>query len=160
VRFSGSVDINAARERVWAFVTDPRQVGQCGPGVDSIEVLDATHFRATARVGIGFFRPRLVVDLEIAEQDSPNRAVLRARGKAPGGGAEATAAMQLSGPPEGPTRMDWSADVTLAGALASLGERVLGDGGVVADVVPVTMGRDDQAKRPFPRRELVRDPAQ
>ena len=33
MQFSGTVDIAAPRDRVWAFVIDPNQVGQCGPGV-------------------------------------------------------------------------------------------------------------------------------
>jgi carbon monoxide dehydrogenase subunit G len=33
--------------------------------------------------------------------------------------------MVLSGPPEGPTTMDWSADVQVAGTMASLGARLI-----------------------------------
>ena len=50
MRFEGTVDDQAApRDRVWAFVIDPNQVGQCGPGVESIEVIDDTHFKARRR---------------------------------------------------------------------------------------------------------------
>jgi carbon monoxide dehydrogenase subunit G len=121
VKFSGSVDIAAPRDRVWAFVIDPHQVGRCGPGVDSVEVLDPTHFRATAKVGIGFIRARLAVDMEFVDQQPPDRARMTARGRGPGGVVEATASMQLTGPPAGPTRMSWSAAVELSGSLASLG---------------------------------------
>lgn len=125
MKFSGSVDINAPRDRVWAFVLDPNQVGQCGPGVESIEVIDETHFKATAKVGIGFISARFAVNMEMAEQVPPDRAVIKAHGQAPGSAVDATAEMQLSGPAEGPTRMDWSADVALAGTLASLGARMI-----------------------------------
>src|SRR3954471_20414077 len=63
MKFAGTVDIAAPRDRVWAFVIDPNQVGQCGPGVESIEVIDATHFKATAKVGIGFISARFLVPL-------------------------------------------------------------------------------------------------
>ncbi len=49
MQFRGSVEIAAARDRVWSFLMDPQQVGSCGPGVESIEVVDADHFRARAR---------------------------------------------------------------------------------------------------------------
>ena len=49
MKFSGTVDINAPRERVWAFLMDPDQVGPCGPGVETIEIVDETHFKAKAR---------------------------------------------------------------------------------------------------------------
>lgn len=125
MQFSGSVDINAPRDRVWAFVLDPNQVGQCGPGVESIEVVDDTHFKASAKVGIGFITARFVVNMEMAEQQPPDRAVIKAHGQAPGSAVDATASMQLSGPADGPTRMDWSADVALSGTLASLGGRMI-----------------------------------
>ena len=35
MHFEGSVPIKASREKVWAFVIDPEQVGQCGPGVEN-----------------------------------------------------------------------------------------------------------------------------
>ena len=74
MRFEGTVEIAAPRDRVWAFVIDPNQVGQCGPGVESIEVVDATHFNATAKVGIGFISARFQVELELAQLEPPNRA--------------------------------------------------------------------------------------
>ncbi len=125
MQFSGSVDIRAPRDRVWAFVIDPNQVGQCGPGVESIEIVDATHFNATAKVGIGFISARFRTQMEMADQRPPDRAVIKAHGQAPGSAVDATAQMTLSGPPEGPTRMDWSADVALSGTLASLGSRLI-----------------------------------
>jgi len=125
LNFSGSVDIRAPRARVWSFVTDPNQVGQCGPGVESIEVVDESNFKATARVGIGFVTARFVVRIQMADQQPPDRAVIKAHGQAPGSAVDATAEMQLSGPPEGPTRMDWTADVALAGTMASLGARLI-----------------------------------
>ncbi len=125
MNFSGTVDIAAPRDRVWSFVIDPNQVGQCGPGVESIEVVDETHFKATAKVGIGFISARFVVSLETAEQEAPERSVIKAHGQAPGSAVDATAEMRLSGPPEGPTRMDWTADVTISGTLASVGARMI-----------------------------------
>ncbi|HZC33099.1 MAG TPA: carbon monoxide dehydrogenase subunit G [Candidatus Bathyarchaeia archaeon] len=125
MKFSGQIDINAPRDRVWAFVIDPNQVGQCGPGVESIEVIDATHFKATAKVGIGFISARFIVNMELAEQQPPDRAVIKAHGQAPGSAVDATASMTLSDGPSGGTRMDWAADVAIAGSLASLGARLI-----------------------------------
>ena len=38
MQFSGTVEIKAPRDKVWAFLIDPNEVGWCGPGVESIEV--------------------------------------------------------------------------------------------------------------------------
>ena len=125
MKFAGQIEIAASRERVWAFVIDPNQVGQCGPGVESIEVIDDTHFKATAKVGIGFISARFVVNMEMAEQQPPDRAVIKAHGQAPGSAVDATASMTLSDGTDGGTRMDWDADVAIAGSLASLGARLI-----------------------------------
>jgi carbon monoxide dehydrogenase subunit G len=125
MQFKGTVQIDAPRDRVWAFLMDPDQVGSCGPGVESIEAIDADHFKARAKVGIGFISARFVVDMTVAERDEPDLAVLKAHGQAPGSAVDATASMALSGPAEGPTTMDWSADVTISGTLASVGARMI-----------------------------------
>jgi carbon monoxide dehydrogenase subunit G len=123
--FSGTTEIKAPRDRVWAFVIDPQQVGWCGPGVESIEEIDTTHFRARAKVGIGVISARFNVNLELAEQVEPDRAVIKANGQAPGSAVDATGEMVLSGPPEGPTTMAWSANVMIAGTIASVGARLV-----------------------------------
>ena len=125
MRFEGSVPIRASRERVWAFVTDPNQVGQCGPGVETIEVIDPTHFKATAKVGIGFISARFVVNMEFAGQQPPDRATIKAHGQAPGSAVDATAEMHLTDGADGSTVMDWNAEVNIAGTLASVGARLI-----------------------------------
>jgi uncharacterized protein len=125
VQFSGSTEIQAPRARVWAFVIDPQQVGWCGPGVESIEAIDAAHFSAKAKVGIGIISARFTVDLELVEASEPDRAVIKARGQAPGSAVEATGEMRLSGPDAGPTTLDWSADVAILGTIASVGSRLI-----------------------------------
>ncbi len=125
MKFAGTVEIAAPRERVWAFVVDPQQVGQCGPGVESIEVVDPTHFKATAKVGIGFISARFVVNMEMAQLTPPDEAVIKAHGQAPGSAVDATASMRLADGESGGTRMDWAADVTISGTLASLGARLI-----------------------------------
>jgi carbon monoxide dehydrogenase subunit G len=125
MHFEGSVPIKASREKVWAFVIDPDQVGQCGPGVESIEVVDETHFKAAAKVGIGFISARFNVNMEFAELVAPDRALIKAHGQAPGSAVDATAEMHLSDGPDGSTVMDWSAVVNLSGTLASVGARLI-----------------------------------
>jgi uncharacterized protein len=125
MHFEGTVDIAAPRERVWAFVIDPNQVGQCGPGVETIEVIDDSHFKATAKVGVGFITARFVVNMEFAELHQPDDATIKAHGQAPGSAVDATAQMRLSDGEGGGTTVACSAGVNLAGTLASVGARMI-----------------------------------
>lgn len=125
MRFEGIVEIQAPRDRVWAFLSDPTKVGPCGPGVESIEVVDETHFKATAKVGIGFISARFVTSVEMAELVPPDRASIKAHGQAPGSAVDAIATVLLSDGAAGGTHLDWNAEVSIAGTLASVGARLI-----------------------------------
>ena len=125
MHFEGTVQINAPRDKVWAFLIDPNQVGSCGPGVESVEVIDDSHFKATAKVGVGFISARFVVNMEFVDLEAPDTANIKAHGQAPGSAVDATAAMNLSDGEAGGTQMDWQADVNISGTLASVGARLI-----------------------------------
>lgn len=125
MRFEGSERIAAPQAKVWAFLMDPQQVGSCGPGVESVEPVDATHFRARAKVGIGFISARFVVDMEMADLVEPDHATIKAHGQAPGSAVDATATMDLTADGAEATTMAWAADVNISGTLASVGARLI-----------------------------------
>jgi carbon monoxide dehydrogenase subunit G len=123
--FTGTVDIGAPRAAVWELLLDFEQLAQCGPGVESIERLDATHARVRAKIGVAFMTMGFAIDLELVEVEAPERAVIRATGAAPGNQVEARGQMRLSGPAEGPTTMSYEATVELFGSLAGVGSRMI-----------------------------------
>ena len=125
MKFEGRVEIHAPRPKVWAFVTDPDQIASCGPGVQSVEKVDDSHFRAHAKVGIGFISMKLVVNAEFLELHEPDDATVLARGQAPGSAVDATAKMSLTDGPDDSTVMDWTADVNISGTVASVGARMI-----------------------------------
>ena len=47
MRYSGTETIPASRRRVWQFLTNPDVVAQCVPDVESLDVVDPIHFKAT-----------------------------------------------------------------------------------------------------------------
>lgn len=125
MEFTGSVEIAAPRAEVWDLLLDFEQLASCGPGVQSIERLDATHARIKAKIGVGFMTLGFTIELELVEVEAPDRAVISATGSAPGNQVEANGQMRLRGPAEGPTTMDYSATVELFGSLAGVGSRMI-----------------------------------
>ena len=128
MNFKGSVKINAPREKVWSFLTDPNRVATCAPGVDSVEIVEPDKkFRATASIGFGAVKATFVTDAEWLGLDPPKRAQTKFHGKAPGSVADGTSEMVLrDGEKPGETVLDWSADVTVVGTIASLAARLIG----------------------------------
>jgi carbon monoxide dehydrogenase subunit G len=127
MNFKGTVTINAPREKVWHFLTNPELVSQCAPGVESVEVITPNEkFRAVASIGFGAVKATFTTDAEWTELDPPNRARMKIKGKAPGSAVEGASEMHLSDAPGGATELQWSADITIIGAIASLAARLMG----------------------------------
>jgi len=127
MHLEGTVTINANRARVWDFLTDPNQVSQCAPGVESVEITEpGKKFRAIAAVGFGTVKARFAGDVEWLELEAPDRAKMKAHGNAPGSAADVVSEMKLSDAPNGGTQLNWTADVTIVGQLAGLAARLMG----------------------------------
>lgn len=127
MHFNGTVTINAPREKVWKFLTDPEALSQCAPGLESLEVITPNEkFRVVAAVGFGAIKARFVTNTEWTDLDPPNRARMKVHGTAPGSVVDATSEMLLADGPNGSTEMQWSSDVTIVGTIASLAARLMG----------------------------------
>ena len=126
MQLKGEVTIRAERKKVWDFMTDPNQLGQCVPGVEKIEVIEPLKkYRGTVSVGLGSVKARFSGDVDILELEEPNRAKLKAHGTATGSAADAVSEMTLSDGQPGTTVLKWSADVNVSGQLASLVSRLM-----------------------------------
>jgi uncharacterized protein len=126
MQLKGEVTINAPRKKVWDFLTDPNQIGQCVPGVEKIETIEEMKkYRGIVSVGLGSVKARFSGNVEIIELDEPNRAKLKAHGTATGSAADAVSEMSLSDGPEGTTIVSWTADINVSGQLTSLVSRLM-----------------------------------
>jgi carbon monoxide dehydrogenase subunit G len=122
----GDVTIHAPRKKVWDFLTDPNQIGQCVPGVEKIETIEELKkYHGVVSVGLGSVKARFSGDVEILELDEPNRAKLKAHGTATGSAADAVSEMKLSDGPDNSTLVTWTADINVSGQLASLVSRLM-----------------------------------
>ena len=127
MRFEGTVSINASRQKVWDFLTDPNKVAGCAPGLEKLEILEpGQRFRATTSIGFGTVKARFVNEVEWVEMDAPNFARMKAHGTAPGSGVDAESSMRLTDAQGGATDLAWTADVTIVGMIASLAARLMG----------------------------------
>ena len=127
MNFKGTVTINAPREKVWAFLTDPSRLTECAPGLESLDVIVPNEkFRAVASAGFGAIKATFVTDATWTDLDPPNRARMKIHGKAPGSSVDGTSEMVLSDGANGSTVLNWSSDITVVGTIASLAARLMG----------------------------------
>ena len=122
----GDVAIHAPRKRVWDFLTDPKQIAQCAPGVEKVEELEPMkRYRGVVSIGLGAVKARFSGEVEIMELVEPDFATLRAHGSASGSVADAVSEMRLSDGPDDATVVNWTATVNVSGQLASLASRLM-----------------------------------
>jgi carbon monoxide dehydrogenase subunit G len=119
--------IAAPPARVWALLLDPEVMGGCVPGMQSIEVLSPTEYRALMAVKIAFVSAKFKLRTTILEQRAPS--YLRCEGT----GEDASVAsslkqqseMFLAEQPDGSTELRMKVKVDVLGRLGSFGLSVM-----------------------------------
>lgn len=125
LEFSGTPEITASREQVWERLMDPNFVAASGPGVESVEAVDPTHFKVVSGLGVGAVKVRFKLDVELSDVVPPERLRMTARGRAPGSAVDVVSNVRLEDAGNGRTRLNWAATSTISGTVASVGARLL-----------------------------------
>ena len=121
LEFSGAPDIPAPRATVWERLMDPDFVAASAPGVESVEAIDATHFKVISGLGVGRVRVKFSLEVELTDISAPERLTMAALGKGPGSAVDVISRIRLEDTGSGRTRLHWSATCSVTGAIASLG---------------------------------------
>ncbi len=108
-------DVAVPLDRAWGFLSDMQKVGSCVPGVEAIEVIDATRAKWTLKVKIGPLSQTLHVDTETLEQTPPSRA----RFKGVANNMEMLGTIELA-PAGAATRITYTMVATAKGPLARI----------------------------------------
>lgn len=127
MQLQGSVNINAPRQRVWEFITDPDAVARCAPGVESMQVIEPNkRFKVVASIGFGTVKVKFNTDVELADLAAPDRGRIKAKGTGQGNTVTVSADFTLADAVNRTTDLAWSADVSIAGSIASVAMRLMG----------------------------------
>jgi uncharacterized protein len=123
MRVEGSFKVAAARERVFAEITNPALMATCIPGCDSIEVIDPKTYRASIVVEVGPIKARFNLIVEVTAEEPPVRVLSVTRGEE-GGRASMLSAhneLLLEATPDGATDVRYASDVAVTGRLGKFG---------------------------------------
>ena len=112
---------------VWALLLDPKVIGECVPGMQSIEVLSDTEYRSVMAVKIAFVSAKFRIRTVIVEQNAP--AYLKSEGT----GEDASVAssfkqvseMFLDASADGGTSLRMKVKVDVLGRLGTFGLNVM-----------------------------------
>jgi carbon monoxide dehydrogenase subunit G len=124
MKVEGVKEFEASRERVWAVISDPESMSRLMPGVEGFEVVDDDHWKAKVKIPLGLGGLKMSIAFEKLEERPLEYSSMRAKGKGVGALMDMKTSFTLSGEGEH-TTMTWEADVSIAGAVGSMGQRVL-----------------------------------
>jgi hypothetical protein len=124
VKVAGQRSFAAPREAVWRVLNDPAAMAATIPGVQSFDVQDERHWRANVKIPLGLGTLGMTMDMEKLDERAPEHARLTIKGNGVGAILSMSTAFDLSDEGGG-TKMDWDADVRIAGPVGSMGQRVL-----------------------------------
>ena len=124
MKVDGERSFAAPREVVWNVLNDPSQMAKLMPGVQSFEIQDATHWRAKVKIPLGLGSLAMTIDFEKTAERELEFSSLHAKGNGVGAMMNMQTEFTLEPLDEG-TRMLWVADVSIAGPVGAMGQRVL-----------------------------------
>ena len=124
MKVSGEKSLAAPRSVVWEVLNDPARMAKLMPGIESFEVADERHWSARVKVPLGLGAMPISFAFEKIEERPPEYARLSAKGKGVGAIVSMDTQFHLNEDGDG-TAMQWEADVSIAGPVGSMGQRVL-----------------------------------
>jgi len=97
IRIEEVFEIQAHPDRVWSYLTDPRQVVNCLPGAELTSVQDDTTFLGRVKVKVGPISTSYAGKVILTERDDANRVVkMTGEGRESGGAGSAKMTMTSS----------------------------------------------------------------
>jgi len=122
-----TLTLPAPPARVWDLLLDPKVMGECVPGMQSIEVVSDTEYRAQMAVKISFVSAKFRIRTTIVEQRAPHYL------KSEGVGEDASVAssfkqvseMFLEDAPGGGTALTMKVKVDVLGRLGTFGLNIM-----------------------------------
>lgn len=126
MELSGTSEIRAPRDAVWAALNDPAVLARCIDGVERLDAVGPDRFEGVLNAKVGPVKARFAGTVELTELDPPRRYVLVGEGKGGVAGfAKGSAEVVLDELPDGGTRLSYTARSQVGGKLAQLGTRLI-----------------------------------
>lgn len=124
MRVEGSFEVRRDLDSVYAFFTDARLLVGCLDDPHTVDVSDEWHFTGTVTTGVAFIRGTFRMTGEYTERRPPDRVAAKIHGTGLGSGIDGVIQTDLT-ESDGVTTVRWSADLSLSGPVASIGERIV-----------------------------------
>jgi 2-furoyl-CoA dehydrogenase large subunit len=121
---SGSVELPATPEQVYAVLLDPDALVKVIPGCHALEKVGENHYRADVTIGIGLVKARYAAEIRLSDLDPPHGLGLGGKGVSSLGSAEGAGRIRLDPTGTG-TLLTYDYSAAVSGKVAAVGGRML-----------------------------------
>ena len=125
MHFAGQFNINAPREKVWGYISDPHTTLDYVPFSKDLKVLSEDKFNISMDVAVGAVRGVFNFNVNIKEIVPPSHASIKAHGEGIRSVADVEIGVDLVENAENKTDLVWRADAIVGGNVAGVGQRLL-----------------------------------
>ena len=125
MHFEGEYKIKAQRQKVWEYVSDPRNAMEYVPLMKQVTVHNDNNFSIVVGVAVGSMSGTFQLEVEITEEIPPRHVKFKASGSGIKSTANGEAIVDLFDSPNGNTVLKWTADGDVGGLIAGVGQRLL-----------------------------------
>ena len=122
---SASYTFNAAPDRVWTLLMDPQVLASCVPGCERFEPAGEDRYTVAITVGLAAITGKYSGSVAVADKVEPSSYRLIVEGQGRAGFVKGSSAITLRAEGE-TTVVDVAASVQIGGAIARLGQRLVG----------------------------------
>lgn len=124
MKVEGIQKLHAAREKVYAALTDPEILQRCIPGCESLAKTGEDTYAAVLKAGVGAIKGTFKGEVRLAEMRPPDHYRIVVEGKGAVGFAKGSADFDLEDQ-EGLTLIKYSGELQIGGTIAGVGQRMV-----------------------------------
>jgi len=126
MRVEGTYRFPAPPERVYALLLDPTVLAGCIPGCERLEAVGPDQYEATVKVGVGAVRGTYKGQVQIVDQQAPERYRMLVQGRGGPGFIKGEAAVAIVAAGDGESDVQVVGDGQVGGMIAGVAQRLLG----------------------------------
>lgn len=124
MKIEGSYTIEAARELLFALMTDAEVLSRCVPGVESLETVADGSYKMLLKAGVGSIKGTYTGAIRLEDLREPEHYKMIVDGKGAPGFLKGTGVLDLIEEGEA-TVINYSGEVSVGGTIASVGQRMI-----------------------------------
>ena len=124
MKLSGTYEINAPRDKVFAAITDPNVLQRCIEGCEKMVKTSENSYDAHLKLGVAGIKGNYVGKVQLQDVKPPESYTLVMEGKGAPGFVKGTARISLTDKGD-KTELRYEADAQVGGMIAAIGSRLV-----------------------------------